>query len=129
MSTSEEIPENVLYTKEHEWVRRDGDEWVVGITAFAAGQLGDVVFVELPEVGSTLKMEDTFGVVESVKSVSDLFVPLSGTVTEINSELESAPEWVNDSPYDKGWMIRIKADASFDENTLLSPEAYKNSLL
>jgi glycine cleavage system H protein len=102
------IPADLRYTKEHEWAKLEGDKARVGITAFAQEQLGDVVFVELPKIGSKVTTMKTFGVVESVKAVSDLFAPLSGEVVEINAELPKKPEIVNADPYGKGWMIVIK---------------------
>ena len=118
------VPTDLRYTKDHEWVRVDGDVATVGITAYAADQLGDIVFVELPATGTALEQFATFGVVESVKAVSDLFAPLSGEVTETNPGLTGQPELVNSEPYGEGWMLRLKvADASqLDE--LLDPEAY-----
>ncbi|OSM00318.1 putative glycine cleavage system protein H [Magnetofaba australis IT-1] len=118
------IPADLRYTKEHEWVRMEGDEAVVGITAFAAEQLGDVVFVELPEVGASLEANGTFGVVESVKSVSDLYVPISGEVVAINEALSDSPEQVNEAPYGDGWMIRIKVANPADVESLLDAAAY-----
>ena len=102
------VPGELRYTKEHEWAKLEGDKARVGITAFAQEQLGDVVFVELPKVGAKITAMKTFGVVESVKAVSDLFAPLSGEVVEVNAELPKAPEVVNADPYGKGWMIVIK---------------------
>lgn len=125
MSTSYTIPPQLKYTQEHEWVRLHGAEAEVGVTAFAAEQLGDVVFVELPEIGKIVTAGQPFGVVESVKSVSDLFAPITGTVTAINTELETAPEQVNDAPYTNGWMIRIKPDNPNILNTLLSATEYQ----
>ncbi|ETW93374.1 MAG: glycine cleavage system protein H, partial [Candidatus Entotheonella gemina] len=107
-----EFPEGLKYTKEHEWARIEGDRVIVGITDFAQEELGDVVFVELPEPGAAVAAEGTFGVVESVKAVSDLYCPVSGTVLEINTDLEDHPELVNDSPYEDGWMIVIEASNS-----------------
>ncbi len=102
------VPENLKYTKEHEWVQVDGDIATVGITQHAQEQLGDVVFVELPEVGDTLSAGETFGTVESVKAVSDLYAPLSGEVHAVNETLVDAPETVNSAPYTEGWMLKIK---------------------
>ncbi|MGN7614155.1 glycine cleavage system protein GcvH [Magnetococcales bacterium HHB-1] len=116
------IRENLKYTQEHEWVDQNGDELTIGISQFAAEQLGDIVFVELPEVGSQVTAGEPFGTVESVKSVSDLFAPVSGEVTAINETLQDAPENVNESPYDEGWMIRIKTEDT--ETQLLSPAEY-----
>ena len=118
------VPADLHYTKDHEWVRVDGDVATVGITQYAADQLGDIVFVELPEAGRALTQFGTFGVVESVKAVSDLFSPLSGDVVEANAELAGKPELVNSDPYGDGWMVRVRvADASqLDE--LLDGPAY-----
>ena len=103
-----EFPANLRYTKEHEWARQEGNRVVVGITDYAQKELGDVVFVELPEVGTTIAAMDTFGVVESVKAVSDLYAPVSGIVVEVNTVLEDQPELVNASPYGQGWMAVIE---------------------
>jgi glycine cleavage system H protein len=102
------VPEGLSYTKEHEWLRQEGDVVVVGITDHAQDQLGDVVFVELPEVGTQIKEGDTFGTVESVKAVSDLYAPVTGEVTQINEGLEDTPESVNTDAYGEGWMIKVK---------------------
>jgi len=118
------VPTDLRYTKDHEWVRVDGEEATVGITEYAAGQLGDIVFVELPDVGRTLAQFAAFGVVESVKAVSDLFAPVSGEVTAINDALAADPELVNSDPYGKGWMIKLKPDNAADVNRLLSVEDY-----
>jgi len=118
------VPTDLRYTKEHEWVRLDGDLATVGITEYAAQQLGDVVFVELPDVGRVLEQFGAFGVVESVKAVSDLFAPVSGEVTEANPSLAGQPELVNSEPYGAGWMVRVRlADAS-QVDELLDPAAY-----
>jgi glycine cleavage system H protein len=119
------VPADLRYTKEHEWVRVDGDEAVVGITQFAADQLGDIVFVELPAAGKAMEQHATFGVVESVKAVSDLFAPVAGEVTAANDALAAAPELVNSDPYGEGWMLRVRlADASQVE-ALLDAAAYE----
>jgi len=118
------VPTDLRYTKDHEWVRLDGDEATVGITAYAADQLGDIVFVELPDVGRTLDQFATFGVVESVKAVSDLFAPLAGEVSAANEELAANPELVNSDPYGAGWMLRIRAADVSQLDELLDPEAY-----
>ena len=118
------VPADLRYTKDHEWVRLADDIATVGITAFAAEQLGDIVFVELPDVGRTLEQHVTFGVVESVKAVSDLFAPVGGEVVETNGELAGRPELVNEDPYEAGWMIRVRlADAS-QLDGLLDAAAY-----
>jgi glycine cleavage system H protein len=120
-----EVPEGLKYTKEHEWARIEGRRVVVGITDFAQQELGDVVFVELPEPETAVAAEGTFGVVESVKAVSDLYCPVSGTVIEVNTDLEDHPELVNDSPYEDGWMIVIEASNSAEFNELLSAADYR----
>jgi glycine cleavage system H protein len=119
------IPENLKYTKEHEWVKMDGDMAVVGITDYAQGELGDVVFVEIETVGETLEKDETFGTVEAVKTVSDLFMPLSGEVAEKNDALDDDPESINKDPYGDGWMIKIKASDLSELDGLLDAEAYK----
>jgi len=118
------VPAELRYTKDHEWVRVDGEEATVGITAYAAEQLGDIVFVELPEGGRSLSQFAAFGVVESVKAVSDLFAPLSGQVTTTNDALGGSPELVNSDPYGEGWMIRIKLTEPHEVDELLDPAAY-----
>jgi glycine cleavage system H protein len=123
-----EVPEGLKYTKEHEWARIERHRVVVGITDFAQEELGDVVFVELPEPGTAVAAEGTFGVVESVKAVSDLYCPVSGTVIEINMDLEDHPELVNDSPYEDGWMIIIEPSNSAEFNELLSAADYRHYL-
>ena len=119
-----EIPENLLYTQEHEWIRVEGQDAVIGITQFAQDQLGDIVFVELPEIGTLIEQENPFGVVESVKTVSDLYAPVSGTVTAVNKDLETQPEQVNDEPYGKGWVIKIELSDLNELKNLMSPEEY-----
>ena len=119
-----EVPENLLYTHEHEWIRVDGNNAIVGITEFAQDQLGDIVFVELPEVGTVIEKENPFGVVESVKTVSDLYAPVSGTVKAVNQDLESSPEQVNNAPYGSGWIIEIEISDKNELEKLMSPEKY-----
>jgi glycine cleavage system H protein len=119
-----EVPENLLYTQEHEWVRVDGKKAVVGITQFAQDQLGDIVFVELPEVGTLIEQESPFGVVESVKTVSDLYAPVSGTVTASNKDLEAHPEQVNSEPYGTGWIIEIEISDEKELEKLMSSDDY-----
>jgi glycine cleavage system H protein len=119
------VPEELRYTKEHEWAKLEGDKARVGITAFAQEQLGDVVFVELPKVGAKITAMKTFGVVESVKAVSDLFAPLSGEVVEINAELPKKPEVVNADPYGKGWMIVIKLSNAKEWEGLMAAGDYE----
>jgi glycine cleavage system H protein len=118
------VPTDLRYTKDHEWIRVDGDEATIGITAFAADQLGDIVFVELPEAGRSLEQFATFGVVESVKAVSDLFAPVAGEVVEANSALTGQPELINGAPYSDGWMIRVRIADRAQLDELLEPAAY-----
>ena len=119
------VPAELRYTKEHEWAKLEGDRVRVGITSFAQEQLGDVVFVELPKVGARITAMKAFGVVESVKAVSDLFAPLSGEVVEINAELPKKPEVVNADPYGKGWMVVIRLDSSKEWDALMSAGDYE----
>lgn len=119
-----DFPDDILYTKEHEWVRIENGKARIGITDYAQKELGDIVFVELPEVGSEVTAMEPLGVVESVKTVSDIYSPVSGNVLEINDELESIPELVNSSPYEKGWMIVVKINDKEELKELLSAEMY-----
>ena len=118
------VPTALKYTKDHEWVRVDGENATVGITAYAADQLGDIVFVELPDAGRKLEASAAFGVVESVKAVSDLFAPIGGEVIETNDALTGSPELVNSDPYDDGWMIRIRIADPAQLGELLDSDAY-----
>ncbi len=120
-----QYPDTLRYTKDHEWARVDGNVAVVGITWFAKDQLGDVVYLELPEVGAAVKKGEPFGVVESTKAVSELFAPVSGKVLKINQPLVDAPEGVNDDPHGKGWMIEIQMSTPAELGELLSAEQYK----
>lgn len=120
-----EFPEELKYTEEHEWVMVEEDMAVIGITDFAQDALGDVVFVELPEVGTTLEAGKAFGVVESVKAVSDIYAPISGTVEEVNEDLVDTPEILNTSPYEDGWMIKIKMADSGDVEGLMDADGYQ----
>ena len=120
-----EIPNDLFYTIEHEWVRLKNNRATIGITDFAQGQLGDVVFVELPDEGTELAKENTFGVVESVKTVSDIYAPMTGKVVAVNKDLESQPELVNSDPYGQGWMIEIEFSNSSPEQNLLSADQYR----
>jgi glycine cleavage system H protein len=116
------MPEDLLYTKSHEWVRIEGDTTTIGITDHAQDELGDVVFVELPDEGATFDAGESFGTVESVKAVSDLYAPVGGEVVEVNSTLEDAPENINEDPYGEGWIVKLR---TADEPDLLSPEEYE----
>jgi glycine cleavage system H protein len=120
------IPKDLKYTKDHEWVRIDGDTATVGVTDFAQGELGDIVFVEIETVDESLDMEEVFGSVEAVKTVSDLFMPISGEIIEFNEALETDPELVNSDPYGEGWMIKIKIADKSELNDLLTEETYSN---
>ena len=120
------IPENLKYTKDHEWVRVEGDFGWVGVTDFAQGELGDVVFVELPAVGVKLVQGKSFGTIEAVKAVSDLYAPVAGEVVELNETIKDTPEIVNRDPYGEGWMVKIKIQNKADLNALLDASAYKN---
>ncbi|MFN4762435.1 glycine cleavage system protein GcvH [Gillisia sp. Q332] len=120
------IPQELKYTKDHEWVKIDGDVATVGVTDFAQGELGDIVYVEVETVGETLDREEVFGTVEAVKTVSDLFLPLSGEVIEFNNSLEDTPEKVNSDPYGEGWMVKIKIADESEISGLMSPEDYKD---
>ena len=122
------IPADLKYTKDHEWTKIDGETITVGITDFAQSALGDIVFVELPEVGKVLNAHQSFGVVESIKSVSDLFSPISGTVVEVNSGLQNTPELCNAEPYSSAWMIKVKLSNTQEINSLLSASDYQNYL-
>lgn len=119
------FPTNVKYTQEHEWIRLEGDIAYVGITDYAQEQLGDIVFVDIPTEGETLAAGDTFGTIEVVKTISDLFLPVSGEVLEQNEVLADQPELVNTDPYGEGWLIKIKPAADADFDSLLDAEAYK----
>jgi glycine cleavage system H protein len=116
------VPGDLQYTKSHEWVRKENDTVTIGITDHAQEELGDVVFVELPDKGATIVAGDSFGTVESVKAVSDLYSPVGGEVVEVNSSLEDAPEKINDDPYGEGWIVKLRAS---EEADLLSPEEYE----
>lgn len=118
------IPAELKYTKDHEWVRIEGNIAVVGITDFAQGELGDIVFVDIDSVGDELNAGDVFGSVEAVKTVSDLYLPISGKVVEFNEELEGEPELVNTDPYGRGWIIKLEIAAGADQSELLSAEQY-----
>ena len=119
------VPGDLLYTKDHEWLRVEGNMGYVGVTDFAQGELGDVVFIEIETVGETLKKEEVFGTIEAVKTVSDMFMPVSGEVLESNPALEESPDVVNKDPYGKGWMVKIKISNPSEVNDLLSAEKYK----
>ena len=118
------VPANLLFTKDHEWIKIEGSQALIGITDYAQTELGEIVFVELPAVGDAIAIEKTFGTVEAVKAVSDLFMPVSGEVLDINALLEDKPELINEDPYGEGWMIRIKLNNPAEVESLLSADAY-----
>lgn len=120
-----DFPENLKYTKDHEWLRVEGEIGTIGITDYAQSELGDVVFVELPAVGKKVEFGQAFGTVEAVKAVSDLYSPVSGEVIEVNKEIQDSPELVNKEPYERGWMIKVKLSNAEEIKSLLDVEAYK----
>ena len=122
------FPDDIRYAKSHEWARQEGDLVKVGISDYAQDQLGDIVFVEMPEVGDTFAQGEEFGTVESVKAVSELYMPVGGEIAEVNSPLEDAPELVNNTPYSEGWMITIKPDDSAQMDSLMTKDDYIKSL-
>ena len=119
------VPANLKYTKEHEWISLDGDVATIGITDFAQKELGDIVFVEVETIGQALAADEVFGTIEAVKTVSDLFLPVAGTILELNADLASEPEAVNSDPYGKGWMIKMKVDNAADVEALMDAAAYE----
>lgn len=119
------FPAELKYTKDHEWVRLEGDTAYIGITEFAQRELGDIVYIDIPSVGKEVAAEDVFGTVEAVKTVSDLFMPVTGTVTEVNKALDSQPELVNSDPYGEGWMVKVNIANAGDADGLLSADDYK----
>src|SRR5690554_3871310 len=119
------FPTDIKYTKDHEWVRVEGDEAVIGITEFAQSELGDIVFVDIDTVGNEVNKDELFGSVEAVKTVSDLFMPVTAIVLSVNDQLDASPELVNTDPYGEGWMIRVKLNNPKDVESLLSADAYK----
>jgi glycine cleavage system H protein len=123
-----EFPSELKYTRDHEWVRAEGDVAYIGITAFAQGELGDIVFVEIETQGETLDAHVVFGTVEAVKTVSDLFMPIKGTILEVNPALEANPALVNEDPYGQGWMIKVQVAADADLASLMSASEYEQSL-
>ena len=122
------IPANLLYTKDHEWIRVENDSGYIGITDFAQGELGDIVFLEIETLGETLKKEEVFGTIEAVKTVSDLFMPVGGEILEVNPRLEQSPDLVNKDPYGDGWMVKISISDPSELESLLSAEKYQELL-
>ncbi|MFW5963498.1 MAG: glycine cleavage system protein GcvH [Natronomonas sp.] len=123
-----DVPDDCRYLESHEWVRRDDDTAHIGITDFAQDELGDVVFVELPEVGASVDKDEEFGVIESIKAVSDLYAPVSGEVTAVNEDLFDAPELVNDDPFGDGWMLEVTLEDESELDALLSPAEYEDQI-
>jgi len=119
------IPTEIKYTKEHEWISLDGEVAMIGITYHAQSQLGDIVFVELPDVDSEISQNETFGVIEAVKTVADLFAPVKGLIIEINSSLEDSPDFINSDPYGAGWIIKVKVSDSSQYDSLMSSDEYE----
>ena len=122
------VPKDLKYTKDHEWIKINGEIATIGITDFAQGELGDIVYVEVDTIDETLEKEEVFGTVEAVKTVSDLFMPISGKIIEFNESLEANPEKVNEDPYNEGWMIKIKVSDRSEVADLLSPSDYETSI-
>ena len=122
------IPGNLRYTKEHEWIKAEGEIALIGVTEHAQSELGDIVFVEIETEGETLSQGETFGTIEAVKTVSDLFMPVGGEIIEFNSKLEATPELVNNDPYGEGWMVKIKITDASELDNLLSADAYKETI-
>ena len=122
------IPVDLLYTKDHEWLRVEGNDGYVGVTDFAQGELGDIVFIEIETLGETLAKEEVFGTIEAVKTVSDMFMPVRGEILEVNPALEESPDLVNKDPYGKGWIVKIKISDSSEVNELLTAEKYTTLL-
>lgn len=122
------VPENLKYTKDHEWIRIEGGDAYIGVTDFAQGELGDVVFIEVETEGETLDKEEVFGTIEAVKTVSDMFMPVSGEVLEFNEKLEDAPDLVNKDPFGEGWIVKIKLTDTSELDELMTPEQYKEHI-
>lgn len=122
------FPLNLKYTKDHEWIRLEGDVAYIGITEFAQRELGDIVYIDINTVGQEVSQNDVFGTVEAVKTVSDLFMPVTGTIEEVNSQLDASPELVNQDPYGEGWMVKVSLSSVSDLDSLLSAEDYKTQV-
>lgn len=122
------VPKNLRYTEDHEWLLVEGDTATIGITDFAQKELGDIVYVDVQSVGQTLSKGDTFGTIEAVKTVADMYMPVGGEVLEVNSKLSSNPEFINNSPYDEAWIIKIKISNASEVNSLLTPEQYETKI-
>ena len=123
------LPEDLKYTKEHEWIKFEGDFILIGITDYAQGELGDIVFVELPSVGETFSENDTIGTIEAVKTVADIYCPVDGEVVELNTDIENSPELINSSPYNDGWLIKLKVSSDSKKDHLLTHKQYQEIIL
>ena len=121
-------PNDIKYTKEHEWISLDGETATIGITDYAQSQLGDIVFVEFPDINSEINQNETFGVIEAVKTVADLFAPVSGEIIEVNSSLEDSPNFINSDPYGSGWIIKVKINDLNEYNGLMSSDVYEEHI-
>jgi len=122
------VPEKLKYTKEHEWVKKQESEIIIGITDYAQSELGDIVFVELPNIGDKFNQNDTLGTIEAVKTVADIFSPVSGSIVEVNNEIEDNPEYVNSDPYNKGWLVKIRIEDESCLESLLSSQEYSEMI-
>lgn len=122
------VPEKLKYTKEHEWVKKQESEIIIGITDYAQSELGDIVFVELPNIGDNFNQNDTLGTIEAVKTVADIFSPVSGSIVEVNNEIEDNPEYVNSDPYNKGWLVKIRIEDESCLESLLSSQEYSEMI-
>ena len=122
------VPEKLKYTKEHEWVKKQESEIIIGITDYAQSELGDIVFVELPNIGDNFNQNDTLGTIEAVKTVADIFSPVSGSIVEVNNEIEDNPEYVNSDPYNKGWLVKIRIEDDSCLESLLSSQEYSEMI-
>jgi len=120
------LPENIKYTEDHEWVKLEDDILIIGITDFAQSELGDIIFVEFPDLNTKVSAKDSIGTLEAVKTVADIYSPVSGLVMELNNQLEDTPELINEDPYNKGWILKIKIDDKNEYNSLLTNDEYKN---
>jgi len=122
------LPENIKYTEDHEWAKLDGDILTIGITDFAQSQLGDIIFVEFPDLNTTVSAKDSIGTLEAVKTVADIYSPISGKITDLNSQLEDTPELINEDPYNEGWILKIKINDKNEYHSLLTNNEYQNTI-
>ena len=122
------LPENIKYTEDHEWAKLDGDILTIGITDFAQSKLGDIIFVEFPDLNTTVSAKDSIGTLEAVKTVADIYSPISGKITDLNNQLEDTPELINEDPYNEGWILKIKINDKNEYNSLLTNNEYQNTI-